>query len=272
MESLRAVSSWPVETAAVAVVRADGEVLGEHGPVDHRFPLASVTKLLTSYAVLVAVEEGAVEWDQQAGPATVRHLITHTSGLAFDSDDVQAAPGTKRIYSNTGFRVLADFVEGATSIPFATYLHEAVFAPLGMASTSLDGHAGAGGTSTVSDLVRFAAEVQSPKLVSAELVAEATAVVFPGLRGVLPGFGVQAENDWGLGFEIRAGKSPHWTGSLSSPRTVGHFGQSGTFAWIDPDAGAACVALTDRKFGEWAVGAWPAFTDGVLAELGRGHG
>ena len=59
--------------------------------------------------------------------------------------------------------------------------------------------------------------------------AEATDVQFPGLTGVLPGFGVQRPNDWGLGFEIRDAKSPHWTGSANSGRTYGHFGQSGTF-------------------------------------------
>ncbi|WP_433267313.1 serine hydrolase domain-containing protein [Actinosynnema sp. CS-041913] len=269
MESLRAVSRWPVETAATAVIDAEGRVPGTFGPVDHRFRLASVTKLLTAYAVLVAVEEGAVEWDQPAGPegATLRHLIAHASGLAFDSADVQAAPGTKRIYSNTGFEVMADAVAAATDIPFADYLAEAVFSPLGMSSSTLDGSPAAGATSTVTDLARFAAEVQAPKLVSAALAAEATTVVFPGLRGVLPGYGLQRANDWGLGFEIKAAKSPHWTGSASSAGTFGHFGQSGTFLWFDPEAGVACVALTDRRFGEWAVEAWPAFTDGVLAEL-----
>ena len=96
---------------------------------------------------------------------------------------------------------------------------------------------------------------------------------YPGTKGVLPGYGHQNPNDWGLGFEIRDCKSPHWTGGSSSPRTFGHFGQSGTFLWIDPDAGrrgAACVALTDRAFGPWAVEAWPAFTDAVLAELATG--
>ncbi|MFC6088213.1 serine hydrolase domain-containing protein [Saccharothrix lopnurensis] len=267
MESLRVVSSWPVSTAAAAVVRADGEVLGTHGPVDHRFPLASVTKPLAAYAVLVAVEEGAVEWDRPAGPATIRHLVAHASGLAFDSDDVLAAPGRSRIYSNTGFEVLAGAVEEATGIPFAEYLRQAVFEPLGMTSSSLDGSAAAAATSTVSDLVRFAAEVQAPKLVSAELVAEATSVVFPGLRGVLPGFGSQEHNDWGLGFEVKADKSPHWTGASCSPRTFGHFGQKGTFLWVDPDPGVACVVLTDRNFSQWAVEAWPPFSDGVLAEV-----
>ncbi|MBB5958903.1 CubicO group peptidase (beta-lactamase class C family) [Saccharothrix tamanrassetensis] len=269
MESLRAVSDWPVETVATAVIDAEGRVLDTFGPVDQRFPLASVTKPLTAYAVLVAVEEGAVEWDQPAGPegATLRHLIAHASGLAFDSADVQAAPGTKRIYSNTGFEVMADLVATATDIPFADYLAEAVFSPLGMSSSGLAGSPAAGVTSTVADLARFAAEVQSPKLVSAASVAEATTVAFPGLRGVLPGYGLQRHNDWGLGFEIKADKSPHWTGASSSARTFGHFGQAGTFLWFDPEAGAACVALTDRRFGEWAIEAWPAFTDGVLAEL-----
>ena len=96
---------------------------------------------------------------------------------------------------------------------------------------------------------------------------EATRVAFPGLDGVLPGFGRQSPNDWGLGFEIRDGKSPHWTGAGSSPRTYGHFGQAGTFLWVDPDAAAAAVVLTDRDFGPWAIEAWPAWTDGVLAAL-----
>ena len=114
----------------------------------------------------------------------------------------------------------------------------------------------------------FAAELLSPKLVSASLVHEATSVVFPGLNGVLPGYGMQKPNDWGLGFEIRDGKSPHWTGLSFSPRTFGHFGQSGTFLWVDPDAGVAVVGLTDREYGPWALEAWPPFGDRVLALAG----
>lgn len=271
MESFREVSQWPVDNAAAAVVDTGGRVLGTHGDVERPFKLASVTKPIAAYAVLVAVEEGAVEWDQPAGPegSTVRHLISHTSGLAFSDRKVQAAPGTRRIYSNTGFDLLAETIEEATGIPFARYLDEAVFQPLGMASSVLAGSPAAAGVSTVSDLIRFTTELQAPKLVSAELVAEATSVVFPGLTGVLPGYGAQRDNDWGLGFEIRDGKSPHWTGSLSSPATYGHFGQTGTFLWVDPVAGAACVALTDRDFGEWAITAWPRFTDAVLTELSR---
>src|SRR5918997_4582087 len=121
MESVRAVADWPVENAAVAVVSASGDVLGSAGPQEREFRLASVTKLLTAYATLVAVEEGAVEWDQPAGPegSTVRHLIAHTSGLAFDEHKEMAKPGTRRMYSNAGFEVLADTVHEASGIPFA---------------------------------------------------------------------------------------------------------------------------------------------------------
>ncbi len=266
------IENWPVPNAAAAVVRADGTVVGAHGPTAHRFPLASVTKPLAAYAVLVAYEEGAVELDEAAGPdgSTVRHLLAHTSGLAFDEDRVMAAPGTRRIYSNTGFEVLADHVAKATDIPFGEYLRQAVLEPLGMASTALDGSAAKDGVSTVDDLARFAAELQAPRLLDPRTVLEAMTVVHPGLTGILPGYGHQRPNDWGLGFEIRDGKSPHWTGGSSSPRTFGHFGQSGTFLWVDPGAGAACVALTDRDFGPWAVEAWPPFTDAVLAELRAG--
>jgi CubicO group peptidase (beta-lactamase class C family) len=269
MESVRAVAGWPVDHAAAAVVGSDGAVLAAVGPMAREFRLASVTKLLTAYATLIAVEEGAVEWDQPAGPpgSTVRHLIAHTSGLAFDEHKAVAAPGNRRLYSNAGFELLADTVHEASGIPFAEYLTEAVLEPLGMSSSRLAGTAGAGAVSTCDDLVRFAAELQAPSLVAPATLAEAVTVAFPGLAGVLPGFGYQTANDWGLGFELRDHKDPHWTGKQSSARTFGHFGQSGTFLWVDPEAGVASVALTDRAFGQWAIDTWPAFTDAVLAEV-----
>src|SRR5205823_4513514 len=104
---------------------------------------------------------------------------------------------------------------------------------------------------------------------------EATTVQFPGLDGVLPGFGRQEPNDWGLTFELRDDKSPHWTGSSNSPRTFGHFGQSGTFLWVDPELGSACGVLTDKDCGEWdthcgrhlaevvAGSQYPSWPDGV---------
>jgi CubicO group peptidase (beta-lactamase class C family) len=263
------VLDWPVDHVAAAVVAADGSVRATAGETEREFRLASVTKLLTAYATLIAVEEGAVEWDTAAGPtgSTVRHLAAHASGLSFAEGKVQAKPATRRIYSNVGFDVLGETVAAAAGMPFAEYLHQAVCEPLGMTATRLPGSPAADGVSSVDDLARFAAELLAPTLT--DTLVEATRVAFPGLDGVLPGFGRQKPNDWGLGFEIRDDKSPHWTGAHSSPRTFGHFGQSGTFLWVDPDRRVAAVVLTDRDFGPWAVAAWPAWTDGVLAALGR---
>jgi CubicO group peptidase (beta-lactamase class C family) len=131
----------------------------------------------------------------------------------------------------------------------------------------LVGSAAAGAVSTCADMARFAAELQAPQLLAPAILAEAIQVAYTGLDGVLPGYGMQRPNDWGLGVELKGHKSPHWTGSRNSPGTFGHFGQSGTFLWVDPAAGLACIALTDRDFGPWAREAWPPFTDGVLAEL-----
>ncbi|MFE4666697.1 serine hydrolase domain-containing protein [Streptomyces sp. NPDC056716] len=269
LKSLAQIEDWPVPHAAAGVVRADGTVLGVQGPVERVFALASVTKPIAAYAVLVAYEEGAIELDDPAGPdgSTVRHLLAHTSGLAFDEHRVTARAGERRIYSNAGFEQLGEYVAKATEMPFGEYVRLAVLEPLGMASTVVDGSPAKDGVSSVGDLLRFGAEVLAPRLLDPRTVAEAMSVQFPGTKGVLRGYGSQNPNDWGLGFEIRDRKAPHWTGALSSPQTFGHFGQSGTFLWIDPVVGVACVALTDRAFGAWAVEAWPVFTDAVLGEV-----
>ncbi len=268
MESLSLIDSWPVDNASVAVIARDGRVLGTRGEQDRKYPLASVTKMLSASAVLLAIEEGALELDDPAGPegSTIRHLLAHASGLDFSEDVVRGRPGQRRIYSNIGINVLAETLAERAEMPFVDYLREGLLEPLGMTATSLEGEPAAGGVSTAADLSRFAAELQQPKLLHPDTIAQATSVVFPGIDGVLPGFGRQRPNDWGLGFEIRNGKEPHWTGDTNSPATFGHFGQSGTFLWVDPVAGIACVGLTDRNFGEWAAEAWPKFSDAVLAE------
>ncbi|MDT5318849.1 MAG: hypothetical protein QOD88_1371 [Mycobacterium sp.] len=269
MPALDALGDWPVPAAAAAVVGPSG-VLASRGDTERQFALASVTKPLVARAAQVAIEEGAVDLETAAGPpgSTVRHLLAHASGLAMHSEQTLAKPGTRRMYSNYGFAVLAETVQRASGIEFGRYLTEAVFDPLGMTATRLDGGAqaaGFGATSTVADLAAFAGDLLCPATVSAQLHAEATTVQFPGLDGVLPGYGVQRPNDWGLGFEIRDAKSPHWTGAQNSPRSYGHFGQSGTFIWADPQAELALVVLTDRDFGEWALPVWPALSDRVLA-------
>lgn len=267
MESLRAIDGWNAGVASAGVARAE-KVVATHGPRDAELPWASVTKLLTGLAVLVALEEGTVDLDEPAGPpgATLRHLLAHASGLPVDGDQPLTEPGRRRIYSNTGIEVAARLLEQRAEMPFADYFAQAVVRPLGLVGrlTGSPAHAYRG---PLDDLLALGRELLAPTLVAAETLAEATAVQFPGLTGVLPGIGRMEPNDWGLAFELRDAKSPHWTGASNSERTFGHFGASGTFLWVDPDAGLACAVLTDRRFGEWALDAWPPLSDAVLAEL-----
>lgn len=296
MTALSAIESWPVSTVAAGWLRAD-DAPTSRGPTSHRFPLASVTKPLVALAVLVAVEEGSLALDQPAGPpgSTVAHLLSHSSGLApdrpvdaagspgsgpdrepgSDQDSVSdrepgpavASVGSRRIYSNLGFELLGELIGTSTGIDLPTYLREAILDPLGMAGTELAGSPAHGAISTVADLLALAQELLRPTLLAPVTMAGATEAHLPDLAGVLPGFGRQTPNPWGLGFEIRAHKSPHWTGRRNSPRTFGHFGRSGTFLWVDPEADGALVALTDRTFGPWAAEAWPRLSDAVLAEM-----
>jgi CubicO group peptidase (beta-lactamase class C family) len=266
---LAALDEWPVPHAAAAVVGPSG-VLAVHGAADEELPLASVTKPLAALAILVAVEEEAVSLDDPAAPdllpgATLRHLLAHASGVAPERPLRSFPPAQRRVYSNVGIELAAGLVERATDLPFARYLDEAVVRPLGLTHTSLPGSPARDGVSSVADLSRVLHELlSSTGLLSAPMRDDLASVQYAGLRGVLPGYGPQDPNDWGLGVEIRAAKSPHWTGSRNSPATFGHFGQSGTMLWLDPDARLGLVALTDRDFGDWARAAWPALSDAVL--------
>ena len=266
MEALREIDDWKAPVAAAGVLR-EGEVLATRGPRDEVLRWASVTKLATALAALVAAEEGVVDLDEPAGPegATVRHLLAHASGLPFEPGAPAGTVGRRRVYSNVGFETLAEHIAARAEMPFADYLSAGVLDPLGMRA-ELRGSPAADLHGSLEDLVLLARELQRPTLVAAETLAEATSVQFPGLAGVLPDLGRFDPNDWGLGFELRDEKSPHWTGTRNSPRTFGHFGGSGTFLWVDPDARLALGVLTNREFGEWAKEAWPRLSDAVLAE------
>jgi CubicO group peptidase (beta-lactamase class C family) len=266
VEALTQIDGWAAQRASAGVTRAR-EVVATHGPLDDSLRWASVTKLVTALATLVAAEEGVVDLDEPAGPpgATVRHLLAHASGLPFEGDVPIAEPGRRRIYSNTGFEQLAEVVATATEMPFGEYMDEAVCQPLAI-GPELVGTPAAGLQGTLRELLGLAQELLAPTLVADETFTEATSVQFPGLGGVLPGFGRWEPNDWGLGFELKDAKSPHWTGARNSPQTFGHFGGSGTFLWVDPERGLACACLTDREFDTWALEAWPRLSDAVLAE------
>jgi CubicO group peptidase (beta-lactamase class C family) len=143
------------------------------------YQLASVTKPFTAMATLMLVEEGKLSLDGKIteilpglpaawSPVTVRHLLTHTSGIksytevfgekkvtegqVFTNDQIlalvkdaplQFAPGEKFAYCNTGYYLLGMIIEKVSGQPYATFLADRIFKPLGMTSTSLDDYADA---------------------------------------------------------------------------------------------------------------------------------
>ncbi|HTT85834.1 MAG TPA: serine hydrolase domain-containing protein, partial [Acidimicrobiales bacterium] len=268
------VDSWPVGAAAAAVLGADTGgrtvLLDRVGDEERVFDWASLTKLLVALAVLVAVEEETLALDAPAGPpgSTVRHLLAHASGLGPDGPTPLSAPGRRRIYSSVGYEILADTLAQAAGLPFAGYLSGGVLTPLSMSGTELPPGASpaSGARGTLADLLALAVEALVPRLVSRPTQDLATRVAFPGLAGVLPGYGHFDPCDWGLGFEVKGAKAPHWTGTRTAPATFGHFGRAGGFLWVDPTRRLACAALGDRDFGPWAVDAWTRLADAVVEE------
>jgi CubicO group peptidase (beta-lactamase class C family) len=267
VQALFQIDGWHASFAAAGVTAPD-HVVGTHGDATNAVRLASVSKPVTALALLVAAEEGTVDLDEPAGPegSTVRHLLAHASGLPFEGEEPIAPVGRRRIYSNEGFRVLGDHLALRADMAFPTYVREAICRPLRL---GLDprGHPGAGMHGSLDDVLALGRELLRPTLVAGETVAEMTSVQFAGLSGVLPDYGRFDPLDWGLGVEVKGGKTPHWSGELTSPATFGHFGGSGTFLWVDPTRDLACACLTTRPFGEWAKTAWPRLSDAVLAEL-----
>ena len=265
---LSEIDTWP-GTAAAAAVGPDGSVT-RHGDIERVFDLASVTKLASAMAVLVAHEEGTLTLDEvepHTG-ATVADVLAHASGVAFDTLDIVQRPRQKRVYSSTGYDLLADLIAARAGMSFADYLHLAVAEPLAMATFVLHGSAGADARGSVADLLQLASAWREPLLVHESTLERARATHLPELDGVVPGYGRQDPNPWGLGPEKRGHKAPHWTSRHNSPETYGHFGRDGTMLWIDPDASVTLIALCTEPFGPWAAAAWPALSDRVLAWAG----
>ncbi len=271
-EALAAIDDWGAANAAAAVV-GPGGIEAVHGDPERVYWWASITKLITAVAVLTAVDDGRIDLDEAAPApapdgATVRHLLAHASGLAFDGTMVQGRPGTRRIYSNTGYDLLGALLAERDGTDVATALRRRVLDPLGMTRTTLVERPSQGLHGPLDDLARFARECLRPTLVAPDTWRAATTVQVPGLGGVLPAVAKLDPLDWGLGFELRTHKAPHWMGARNDPAAFGHFGGSGTFLWVDPPLDRALACLTDRHYGPWALAVWPPFSDAVIAALG----
>lgn len=258
---------------ALVAVDNKGAVAWEQGDILRRFRIASVTKVLVAMGVHVAAQQGWLALGDPAGPpgSTIANLLDHSSGLAPEGDGTRQAAwvGERRIYSNQGYELLGDQLEFATRRSFDHWLGEAVFAPLGTQSLYIPGSAAHSGQANAADLSLIVEELLDPQLLTPQSHQALTSPSLPGLRGVLPGYGMQADNLWGLGPEIRGEKQPHWTAPGNSPATFGHFGVYGSFLWVDPAAQVGAVFVGAEPFGPWHKENWPRINQQILAEAAR---
>lgn len=255
---------------AFAVASAS-DMLSCDGHTDEIFEWKSVAKPLTALATLVAVDQGRLSLDEAAGPpgSTVRHLLAHASGLPFEEGAPIQSPARRRVYSNVGFEVLGQFVAERVGMDFQSWTRQAVLDPLEMDSVDFYSSPAYGARGNVWDVLALGIEMLTPTLIAPELGAAARTVQFPGLDGVLPGFGRQSPNDWGLGYEIRGKKKPHWMAPEACPESFGHFGQSGSFVWVDPRCDLVGAFLGEQSFRASVHGTlWPALHSEVIAAHG----
>ena len=239
-----------------------------HGVTGREYRWASVTKPVTALACLVAAEEGTIDLDDAAGPpgSTFRHLLAHASGLPLEGASPIARPGERRIYSDHGFDVLGAALAEHAEMPFADYLREAVLEPLGLRAR-YDGRPGLGASRLARRPARARPRAARADARSRRRSPRRRRCSSPGWSACCPASAGRSRTTGASASSSATRKSPHWTGA-GTPRA-----RSATSAAAAPSsgstrsAGVALGCLTDRDFGDWAVTAWPALSDAVLAEL-----
>ncbi|WP_298349140.1 serine hydrolase [Ferrimicrobium sp.] len=279
----------PGEDLAYGYVGAEELVVRYQSQGNIARPWASVSKLVTALAVHVAIEEASLQRWEPLGDyqLIVEDLLAHASGLPTgEVADVSmstpwqvrpiCAPHERRMYSNLGYELLGYGIAQHCTMPFNHYAREAVLEPAGMTQASYPPGllatgpvtgAAFGLVGTIADLVSLVRVLCYPSLVTSETLMALRTPFAPELVGVLPGFGRQDPNSWGLGPEVRGTKSPHWMGSAVSEQSYGHFGQSGSFLWIDPTQRFFAVFLGAKPFGGWAKNRWPVLNNAIVEEL-----
>lgn len=241
------------------------QLLGSWGDQDKVYPWMSVTKLVTSRTILGAVENGVLDLSEplqplpgisEPRPVNVADLLSHRSGLDHEKREFTRSPRSHRVYSNSGYEILGELLSQRSGIPFTVWTQEMVLSPLGIKRQLLESPAW-GMHGSLRELLAFAFEAACPRFLSPKLFAAWSRSDGMQLPGVVPGYGYHRDNAWGLGCEIRAAKDPHWTLPDSSDQTYGHFGQSGSFLWIDPSSRLGAVFLGQKPFGALHKQLWP---------------
>ncbi|MDO5672590.1 MAG: serine hydrolase domain-containing protein [Actinomycetaceae bacterium] len=250
--------------------RSPGQRVELFGDISQVFPWASVSKLVTSFATWKAVEDGLMTFSDPPGEpcppgSTLADLLGHTTGLAFASNHLSARLRTHRIYSNRGFELVGQMVEKATRMTISQWVAKTVTEPLEMTRTQMPGSPADSMRGTITDLLTFAQELAKPTLISRDMWALVQQPWMPGLSGVLPGYGRQNDNLWGMGIEIRGRKTPHWTPVNTPPYCFGHFGQSGSFLLVNPLTDTVIAFLGAQPFGDWHKENWPDLIETALA-------
>jgi D-alanyl-D-alanine carboxypeptidase len=297
-----------IPAASIAVIK-DGVVVKTEGygfadmengiPArpDTVYKIGSVSKQFIAAGVLLLVQDGKVAVDDPAGKhlegvpeawkaITLRHLLTHTSGLVregpgFDPYKVQPdidvirtayylpllfKPGDNYQYSNLGYYVLAEIIHRVSGKPWADFLNERVFAPLGMAATRVtsvfdvipnraDGYAwnadkfenmenwpavrpSGAFLSTAADMAKWEVALQSDRILKASTKREMwTPVRLNDGRTY----------EYGFGWEL--GDFPNGVGSTGVP-IIRHEGTIPGFRsgyWRLPDHGITVIVLTNLE-------------------------
>ncbi len=278
------------------------------------YDLASLTKVVaTTAAAMVLVDQGKLRLDERVThylPAftggakeqvTIRDLLTHRSGLPAGVDvstragpesarnavlaaSLVRTPGSEYEYSDVGLDVMGFVIERITHESLDQFVRRAVYAPLGMRSTTfrpdpslqwliaptekpvargevhdpaaramggVAGHAGL--FSTASDLAVFAqlmldGGVAGKTRLFADSVARAFTKPGPGWRG--------------LGWQTCPGDGS--CGQYLSSRAFGHTGFTGTSMWIDPERDLIVIVLTNWIHGRASGGVAP---EGILQDV-----
>lgn len=283
--------------------RIDWAVSSSHvSATETIYDLASLTKVVgTTTAVMILFDEGRIQLDAPVvtylpeftggykDSVTVRQLLEHRSGLPADRDlwriarspaearqvvldaPLECKPGVCYIYSDLGAITLGMMVERVTGQGLDVFLHERVFAPLGMVNTffkpadsvkshvaptevspprgyplqgevhdenayALGGVAGhAGLFSTASDLSIFAQMIlEGGEYKGVRIVSDSTVKLFTTRAAGSRALGwAMADGQWG-------------SGRFMSEGSFGHVGYTGTSIWIDPDREMFVILLTNR--------------------------